>query len=532
MLTESVVASVSKIEDSKTTSWTGTPFPKDASIFEFSVNPRFAVSSVFKKSSTVRSGLALSDSHVFAAQTDKAAIHVYERVKGKQEATIPLPEKATAVETAGECGELLVIGTDEGNVLVWSVRHFADAEKSAELVQSMSGRLVKAKNAHIQAVTAIAVDHTSSFVLTGSADSTVLVWALASLLSYHLDEQQNPFVSYSSRSPYHSFTAHRGSITGLATGHSQPGSNIAISISEDRSALVWSFAEGLLLGTYILNDVPRAIAVDHADRAFYVGFDDGSVQILNISALDDGSVSRDGLVQPAAETRWKPPTISAGGKDSSIGGVLSLSLSFDATHLISGHGSGKIGKWNISRGQFHGELCHLPGPVSNVRYEFPAGFASPPQSTLKQHAVVKPKIEANMENKLEGYTAVAELTGPLDLSPAAQSFNEALHGACFPPDLTWASLRELESWRERKLPASKKSLSKAQQAGEDEDDEDFISLAGNGDASRQDGASQHQIKSLQSQLDSLRRTHKEQFKALAELEEERDLLKQELEAIR
>ena len=122
MLIESIVASVSKVEDSKTATWTGTPFPKDAAIFEFSVNPRFAVTSVFKKSSTVRSGLALSNSHVFAAQTDKAAIHVYDRAKGKQEATVPLPEKATAIETAGECGELLVIGTDEGSVLVWSVR--------------------------------------------------------------------------------------------------------------------------------------------------------------------------------------------------------------------------------------------------------------------------------------------------------------------------------------------------------------------------------------------------------------------------
>jgi pre-rRNA-processing protein IPI3 len=392
----------------------------------------------------------------------------------------------------------------------------------------MSGRLVKAKNAHIQAVTAIAVDHTSSFVLTGSADSTVLVWALGSLLSYHLDEQQNPFALTSSRSPYLSFSAHRGSVTGLATGHSQPGSNIAISISEDRSALLWSFTEGLLLRTYILNDIPRAIAADHADRAFYVGFEDGSVQMLNISVLD-GSVLRDGLVQPTAESRWKPPTISAGGKDSSIGAVLSLSLSFDATHLLSGHSSGKIGNWNISRAQFHGEICHLPGPVSNVRYLLPTGFASAPQGTLKQLSVVKPKIEANVENKLEGYTAVAELTGPLDLSPAAKSFDEALRGACFPPDLTWTSLKELEGWRERKLPASK-ARSKAQQAG-DEDDEDFISLAANGD-SQQDEAARYQIKSLQSQLESLRRTHREQFKALAELEEERDLLRQELDAVR
>jgi hypothetical protein len=142
---------------------------------------------------------------------------------------------------------------------------------------------------------------------------------------------------------------------------------------------------------------------------------------------------------------------------------------------------------------------------------------------LKQHSVVKPKIEANVENKLEGYAAAAQLTGPLELSAAAKSFDEALHGKSFPPDLTYASLKELEGWRERKLP----KVRPAAQA-DDEDDENFISLA-NGD---QDEVAQHQIKLLQGQLESLRRTHKEQFKALAELEDERDLLKQELDAVR
>lgn len=121
MLTESFVAAISGSELSKGSSATVATI-KDASIFSFNIHPHFAQTQILKKSSTKQNALALSDSHVFAAQADKAVIHVYNREKGSQEATIPFPEKITVVAVAGECGEFLVMGTESGRVMVWEVR--------------------------------------------------------------------------------------------------------------------------------------------------------------------------------------------------------------------------------------------------------------------------------------------------------------------------------------------------------------------------------------------------------------------------
>ena len=121
MLTESFVASISSSVEVKGSSAT-VPVVKDAAIFSFNLNPHFAQTKVLKKSNTTQNALALSDSHVFAAQADKAVIHVYNWEKGSQEATIPFPEKIAVVAVAGECGEYLVMGTESGRVMVWEVR--------------------------------------------------------------------------------------------------------------------------------------------------------------------------------------------------------------------------------------------------------------------------------------------------------------------------------------------------------------------------------------------------------------------------
>jgi pre-rRNA-processing protein IPI3 len=127
MLTESFVASISGSDLSKGSSAT-VPTIKDASIFSFNLHPHLAQTQILKKSSTTQNALALSDSHVFAAQADRAVIQVYSREKGSQEATIPFPEKITVVAVAGECGEYLVMGTESGRVMVWEVKTTAQVK--------------------------------------------------------------------------------------------------------------------------------------------------------------------------------------------------------------------------------------------------------------------------------------------------------------------------------------------------------------------------------------------------------------------
>ena len=124
MLTESFIASVLSSEKPPSTS----SALKDASIHIYDVQPLASLKSSFKKSSTKPNCLAVSASHIFAAQSDKAAIQVYSRERGNQEVFIPFQEKVSSLALIG--GDLqqhpdagiLAIGTEGGRLLLWEVR--------------------------------------------------------------------------------------------------------------------------------------------------------------------------------------------------------------------------------------------------------------------------------------------------------------------------------------------------------------------------------------------------------------------------
>lgn len=90
-------------------------------LHEFQPSP--TLRSTFKKSSTSANCLAANPSHVFAAQAEKAIVHVYSRERGNQEATVPFPERIRSIATAGgKNGDILVLGTEGGRLILWEVR--------------------------------------------------------------------------------------------------------------------------------------------------------------------------------------------------------------------------------------------------------------------------------------------------------------------------------------------------------------------------------------------------------------------------
>ena len=89
-------------------------------VHEFQPSPNLR--STFKKSSTPANCLAVSPSHVYAAQAEKAIVHVYSREKGNQEAVIPFPERIRSIAIAGsKNGDVLVLGTEGGRLILWEV---------------------------------------------------------------------------------------------------------------------------------------------------------------------------------------------------------------------------------------------------------------------------------------------------------------------------------------------------------------------------------------------------------------------------
>lgn len=102
-----------------------TAIAKDIGIYCHELHPNPTVKSSFKKSSAPVNALAASSTHIFAAQADKAVVHVYSRERGNQEALISFPERIHSLALIGDT--VLALGTAEGRVILWEVgRIYAD----------------------------------------------------------------------------------------------------------------------------------------------------------------------------------------------------------------------------------------------------------------------------------------------------------------------------------------------------------------------------------------------------------------------
>ena len=107
-----------------------TAISKDIGIYSQSLTPSYAVKASFKKSSCPKHGLAVSDTHIFAAQDQKAQVHVYSRSRGNQEALVSFAERIRSLALAGN---VLVVGSTEGRLILWEVRFFCISSYAATL---------------------------------------------------------------------------------------------------------------------------------------------------------------------------------------------------------------------------------------------------------------------------------------------------------------------------------------------------------------------------------------------------------------
>ncbi len=353
--------------------------------------------------------------------------------------------------------------------------------------------------------------------MSGSADAMLHVWALPSILSFSPD---------ASRSPVHTFSTHRGPISSVAYGHSWSSANIAISISEDKSAIVWDYHNGQALRIYLLADVPTAIALDPADRAFYVAFSDGSLQVIDFYDDVQQTTSVDILREPSSSHRpvQLSPKTRFNAESQKLGATLSLNLSWDGTTLLSGHESGKVAAWDVAKKTYLSTVANLPGPVSNLDFISPTGFPDKAVPALSIQAITKPKQGDLSRDTGSGlippnYTLNVQLSGRLhspNMSPANKQehiaamtiFDEALTHPTFPDSLLEEGLAELETWG-------------AHLKGAHMTDGEFISLThGENDVLPDSFMDTAEVQELKKQLASLQRIQKVTFSQLSELREE------------
>ena len=247
-----------------------------------------------------------------------------------------------------------------------------------------------------------------------------------------------------------SLSGHRAAINALEFGHSSSTVNIAVSASQDNTCIVWDYSAGTPLHTYLLPCAPLCLTIDPADRAAYVGYEDGSVQILNFYGQNTiahplhNPALQSTPTQPPPTDRWLPPNPGSP--------TLSLQLSYDSTILVSGHGNGAIRTWDIGKGRFAAAIAEVSAAVTNLRLLRPTGFPISSTPSLRIRQVIKPRYESTLgesNNKSTSgippnYTFTAQLTSTLpNPSSVPSAFHSALASPNFPPSLIDASIAQL-----------------------------------------------------------------------------------------
>ncbi|KAK5133485.1 hypothetical protein LTR08_007727 [Meristemomyces frigidus] len=474
----------------------GTNVAKDAAIFIHEFQPLAAQRAIFKKSATQPNCLAVSEDYLFAAQADKAVVNVYNRAKGNQEAVVPFTERITSLVLACD-NTVLILGTVEGRIFLWEV---------------CTGRQITTAQAHLQAVTALAVDPTSNFLLSASADSNVHVWALPSLLSF----SNTGLEAYSQ---LRTFSSHRAEVTALAVGHSSSACNIAVTASRDKTCLVWDYHTNNVLRTYLLHSVPQSLALDAADRAAYVGYDDGSIHQLNLlssSKAESGQLqslldSSDGTAprQPSARSRWRLP-------NSSTDSALSISLSFDSCTLLSGHQSGAILAWDVASGRVQTNIIQqpLPGPVNNLVFLPVTGLPADSKRKRNVPTIIKPKFGAfdTTNGSVPGnYALGMDLVSGLHSSHSM--FKQALTAPSFGQALIDEGLSELVAWGKIAPPAANDNAAPAS--------DDFMALDADDSEDPRQLPLEQQNAALTAQIESLRRLQTASFDKIEKINTER-----------
>ncbi|KAF5023455.1 hypothetical protein F66182_4500 [Fusarium sp. NRRL 66182] len=346
-----------------------TAISKDVGIYSHSLAPSHTIKASFKKSSTPVNCLALSQTHIFAGQDQKAHVHVYSRLRGNQEALVPFPERIRSLALAGQ---VLVVGSTEGRLFLW---------------ETCTGRQVSTPPCHVQAVSCLAV--TPHHILSGSDDSNINVWSISRLLELDAQTEQEPDLTLSN---------HRGAVTSLAVGPgTNPETSICVSASKDKTCIIWNYQTGQLLRTLLFPTFPLCARLDPSARALFVSSEAGAVYLVELFGGDKPLLGSRSTELPSIVVQVNTPLAVS---DPDVGQPSCLALTYDGTSILSGHTKGKILRWTLADNAHPAEVANLNASVTNLCFIPPLSTEQP----TKPVSIVKPN------QNLKRYNFTAQLT--------------------------------------------------------------------------------------------------------------------------
>jgi pre-rRNA-processing protein IPI3 len=223
--------------------------------------------------------------------------------------------------------------------------------------------------------------------------------------------------------PLRSLSNHRAAITSLAAGKSSSNTNICISGSKDNTCVIWDYQSGDLLRTLLLPVTPLCLALDPCDRVVYVGFEDTTIQAIELfkPSAAVNSLYDDDLRSTPIQIAHEPLS----GAPADIGVPDCLDLSYDGMTLLSGHQSGKVIQWDAGAKKFATELADLNAPVNNLKILSP--FED--KRRVRVVNVVKPRLGESSHTFTGQFTSTLESDSFQDKVCSPGFFTEMLESA-------------------------------------------------------------------------------------------------------
>jgi len=317
------------------------PAAGNASLGAVSLNDLQTGASVFslKQTGAGRNALALVESKggqggfVFCLQTEKALLQSYSFQKDQMMSKMVLPEKMCCLAVDKQ-GQYAACGTVNGRIYLWEIP---------------SGILFNSWEAHYRKVTALRFSDDAVALVSGSEDSAIHVWEIASLVDNQL--------SFEIPSPYCSFSAHTLTITDIIIGLGTFPLCRIMSSSLDSSVKIWDLKSKSILSTFSFPSPIATLAWDRTERVFFASSLKGNIHRMNLyrkrqdriqtlamEAVGGGAANGE-LIQIATLDGETSRLISVGGS------VTCMSMTINSNNLLVGLESGLVNVYDVTSHQ-------------------------------------------------------------------------------------------------------------------------------------------------------------------------------------
>ena len=313
---------------------------------------------------------------IFAAAPNKALINVYSWGKESVDQRIPIPEALTCITLINH-----PIGSTSNTGQLYKLPNYrvpwllAGGSKSGKLYiwELSSGNLLCVRDAHYQGMTTIKGSSCGTFLITGGEDARCIVWNLAELISVY-DKSDHQV------KPYWQITDNTLPLTDLCLNDAHNINDLKLyTTSKDSTVRIYDIVTKSLLTTFILPSSAECVTKDPANRALYVGLNNGLVRSIPLYSINNhtsvlesiGGMNK--IITVDTDPNLKETFVAhqqktKTGDDKPIA-VTKLSISFDGTSIISGDSEGRVFVSDIVTKQVVKSFTPCNSPVAYIAVE-------------------------------------------------------------------------------------------------------------------------------------------------------------------